>query len=249
MPGQILPKIDPISVSEKIGKFLKEEFRKRKKTLAIVGVSGGVDSSLTAELCRRAGLDVKRVFMPHLPAGRHGGKTSYKPEGIFLKTNIAKAVNILAGKTTDRISKGNIMARVRMIILYDLAKRFNGLVVGTENLSEYYLGYFTLHGDQAADINPIAGLWKTQAFELAKYFNLPIREPSAGLWEGQTDKKELGFSYEEADPILYLYCVKKIGAEKIIKKFDFSADLVYKIVERVENTEYKREEVPAYGKR
>ena len=140
------------------------------------------------------------------------------------------------------------MARVRMIILYDLARKLNGLVVGTENLSEYYLGYFTLHGDQAADINPIAGLWKTQVFELAKYFNLPIREPSADLWKGQTDEKELEFSYEEADPILYLYCVKKINPKKIIKDFDFSADLVYRVLEKVENTEYKREEVPVYGK-
>ena len=241
MSDQVLPKINNKSVAGEIGKFLKEEFRKRKKTSAIVGVSGGVDSSLTAELCQRAGLDVKRVFMPH-------GKTSDKPAGLFLKIDITKAVDVLDGKAADKISKGNIMARVRMIILYDLARKLNGLVVGTENLSEYYLGYFTLHGDHAADINPIAGLWKTQVFELAKYFNLPIREPSADLWKGQTDEKELEFSYEEADPILYLYCVKKINPKKIIKDFDFSADLVYRVLEKVENTEYKREEVPVYGK-
>src|SRR3989344_5759168 len=166
MPDRIFPKINHKAATAEIGKFLKEEFRKRKKTSAIVGVSGGVDSSLTAELCQRAGLDVKRVFMPH-------GKTSDKPAGLFLKIDITKA----------------------------------------------------------ADINPIAGLWKTQVFELAKYFNLPIREPSADLWKGQTDEKELEFSYEEADPILYLYCVKKINPKKIIKDFDFSADLVYRVLE------------------
>ena len=241
MSDQVLPKINNKSVAGEIGKFLKEEFRKRKKTSAIVGVSGGVDSSLTAKLCERASLNVKRVFMPY-------GKTSKGPGEDFSKIDITKAVDILAGKAANKISKGNIMARVRMIILYDLARKLNGLVVGTENLSEYYLSYFTLHGDQAADINPITGLWKTQVLGLVKYFNLPIREPSADLWKGQTDEKELGFSYEEADPILYLYCVKKISPRKIIKDFDFSADLVYRVLERVKSTGYKREEVPVYEK-
>lgn len=246
MPIKILPKINHKAISGKITKFLREEFRKRKKTLAIVGVSGGVDSALTAELCERAGLDVKKVFIPYLPAGRQGGEISKGPEGDFLKIDITKAVDILAGKTRDKISKGNIMARVRMIILYDLARKLNGLVVGTENLSEYYLGYFTLHGDQAADINPIAGLWKTQVVKLAEYLGLPVMEPSAGLWKGQTDEKELGFSYQDADPILYLYCVKKIKTEKIINDFDLKSNLVYRVVERVKNTDYKREEIPVW---
>lgn len=241
MSNQILPKIDPVSVFGKISKFLKEEFRKRKKTLAVVGVSGGVDSALTAELCKKAGLQVKRVFMPY-------GEISKNPGGDFFKIDITKAVDVLAGKTADKIGKGNIMARVRMIILYDLARKFNGLVVGTENLSEYYLGYFTLHGDQAADINPIAGLWKTQVIKIAEYLKLPVREPSAELWSGQTDEKELGFSYAQADPILYLYCVKNMKPEMIIKDFDFPADLVYRVVERVKSTEYKREGAPEYGK-
>ena len=222
-----------------IRRFLKKEFSKRKKTLAIVGVSGGVDSSLAARLCETAGLRVKKVFMPY-------GEISKKPHGDFLKIDITKAADILSGRSSNMVNKGNIMARARMIILYDLARKLNGLVVGTENLSEYYLGYFTLHGDQACDINPIAGLWKTQAIELAKYLELPIKEPSAELWEGQTDAKELGFSYQEADPILYFYCVKKWKPARIIRELDLNGDLVYKVVERVKNTEYKREAIPRY---
>lgn len=237
MSVKILPKINNKETISQIAEFLKREFKKRKKTSAIIGVSGGVDSSLTAELCKRAGLNLKRVFMPY-------GKISKNPGGNFLKIDITKAVNILADKTTDKIGKGNIMARVRMIIQYDLSRKLNGLVVGTENLSEYYLGYFTLYGDQACDISPIASLWKTQAIELAKFLGLPIRTPSAELWEGQTDEKELGFSYEQADPILYLYCQKKMSPEKIIKNLDLVPDLVYKVVERVKSTEYKRRGSP-----
>lgn len=241
MKSQILPKLNYGIVSGEISRFLRKEFKKRNKTVAVVGVSGGVDSSLTAKLCEIAGLRVKKVFMPY-------GSFSNPPRGDFLKKDITKTVDVLADHGADGISKGNIMARVRMIVLYDLARKSKGLVVGTENLSEYYLGYFTLHGDQAADINPIASLFKTQVIGLAKRLDLTIKTPSAGLWEGQTDEKELGFSYEEADPILYLYCVKKIKSEKIIKDFDLDSDLVYKVVRRVKDTEYKREEVPQYEK-
>ncbi len=239
MPFQILPKLDYKAVTEEIFQFLKKEFKKSGKISAVLGVSGGVDSTLVADLCEKSGLELHKIFMPY-------GKISQKPKGDFLKTDITKVVDLLAGRKSDRINKGNIIARVRMIILYDIARRLNGLVVGTENLSEYYLGYFTLHGDQACDINPIAGLFKTQVMKLSEYLDLPIRKPSAELWQGQTDEKELGFSYEEADPILYLYCVKKIEPEKIIKDFEFKDDLAYKVVERVKKTEYKRRGVPKY---
>lgn len=238
-------KIDCQKTAKAICDFLRKEFKERNKTTAVLGLSGGVDSSTVAVLCERAGLDLKRVFMPY-------GELSKRPQGNFLEINITKAVDILAGQEADRINKGNIMARVRMIILYDLARKCNGLVVGTENLSEYYLGYFTLHGDQACDVNPIGGLFKTQVRELAEYLPLSSevlnQPPSAELYEGQTDEKELGFSYEEADPILYLYCVKNLKPEKIINEFDLNADLVHKVVEKVKSTSYKREAVPEYGK-
>lgn len=241
MPSPILPTLNYGLISEEISRFLREEFKKRNKTTAVLGVSGGVDSLTAAFLCEKADLDLKKVFMPY-------SSLSEQSQGDFLKIDITRPVDLLAGSKADKISKGNIMTRIRMIVLYDLARKLNGLVVGTENLSEYYLGYFTLHGDQACDINPIGSLWKTQVIELAKYLGLPLREPSAELWRGQTDEKELGFSYEEADPILYLYCVKKMEPKMIAKDFDLSPDLVYRVVERVKNTEYKRKEIPKYGK-
>ncbi|MBI2190192.1 MAG: NAD(+) synthase, partial [Candidatus Levybacteria bacterium] len=113
----------------------------------------------------------------------------------------------------DSIRLGNIMARVRMILLYDLAKKHQALVCGTENRSEYHLGYFTRFGDEASDFEPIRHLYKTQVYQLASYLGVPKtvidKKPTAGLWAEQTDEGEFGFSYKEADPVLYLYFDKK----------------------------------------
>lgn len=113
----------------------------------------------------------------------------------------------------DAIRFGNIMARTRMIYLYDLAKKYDALVCGTENKSEHLLGYFTRYGDEASDFEPIKHLYKTQVYQLAEYLDVPAeiinQTPTAGLWHNQTDEKQFGFSYEEADQVLYLYFDKK----------------------------------------
>ncbi|OGK24355.1 NAD(+) synthase [Candidatus Roizmanbacteria bacterium RIFCSPHIGHO2_02_FULL_38_11] len=123
--------------------------------------------------------------------------------------------------TINNIRLGNIMARVRMIILFDLAKKHSALVCGTENKSEHYLGYFTRFGDAASDIEPIQHLYKSQISQLARYLNVPEEiikaRPTAGLWPGQTDERQFGFSYQEADPILYLYFDKKLTIREIEK--------------------------------
>ena len=134
---------------------------------------------------------------------------------------------------------GNIMARLRMIFLFDLAKRFNGLVAGTENKSEHLLGYYTRFGDGASDIEPIIHLYKTQVYQLAKYLKVPKKiiekEPSAGLWPCQTDEGEFGFTYKEADWILYLNRDKKIPLDKIPFKN------ARRIFERVKDNQFKQE--------
>lgn len=244
-------------VTEGICAFLSREFAQRHRTLAVMGFSGGVDSAVAAALCRKAGLSLLAVSMPY-------GKLSNRGR----VKRVARIINLLPNQLTEvditdsvnrdieliekqfsvklnKIQKGNLMARKRMTILYDRAWS-NGLVVGTENLSEYYLGYFTLHGDQACDLNPLGGLFKTQVMELARYLGIPLEIPSAELYPGQTDEKELGFSYEKADPILYLYCIKKTNPEKITKDFGLDADLVNRVVEKVRATKNKREEIPKY---
>lgn len=139
----------------------------------------------------------------------------------------------------NKIRVGNMMARLRMIILFDIAKKINCLVCGTENKSEKLLGYFTRFGDAASDIEPISHLYKTQVYQLAKYLKVPkfVIEalPSAGLWEGQTDEKELGFNYQEADQVLYQYYDKKTPIKKIAFKN------AKKIIKRLKENYFKQE--------
>jgi len=236
--------------------FLKQEFEKRNKTKAILGISGGIDSALAGFICKKAGLDLYIMLLP------------YQEKGLKESTEVANALNLPKNHITvvditkiidfeiqelqekielNKIDKGNIMARQRMIIQYALARNLNGLVVGTENLSEYYLGYFTLYGDQACDISPISKFFKTQVFALAEYLNIPKsvlnKQPSADLWEGQTDENEFGFSYRDADLIIYFSKIKRYSEEEIIRE-GFNQNLVDRVLKRVDDTEYKRQECP-----
>ena len=132
------------------------------------------------------------------------------------------------------------MARVRMIILFDLAKQIGGLVCGTENKSEKLLGYFTRFGDAASDLEPISHLYKTQVYQLAKYLKIPgqiiNQSPTAGLWDGQTDEGEFGFTYREADQVLHLYFDQKKSLNEI-KKLGFKN--TDKIIKRLLNYQFK----------
>ncbi len=119
----------------------------------------------------------------------------------------------------NRIRLGNLAARSRMMVIYDQAKKLDALVIGTENKSEHLLGYYTRFGDEASDIEPIRHLYKTQVIQLAKSLKIPpeiiAKPPTAGLWSNQTDAAELGFTYEQADPILYLHFEKKMSSANI----------------------------------
>lgn len=240
-------------VINKICNFLKKEFRERKKRNAIVGISGGLDSALTAYLCRKANLNLYGVILPYGNKSHEEGKKVTEflelPEKQIFILDITflinKQVKTISKIITelDKVNQGNIMARQRMIILYALAKSLNGLVVGTSNLSEYLLGYFTLHGDGAADIFPIRNLFKTQIYQLAEYLKFPDwlikKPPSADLWKGQTDEGEFGFSYKEADLILSLF-LKGLSEKQIIDRIR-NKKLVERVLKRVKNTNFKRE--------
>ncbi len=134
------------------------------------------------------------------------------------------------------------MVRMRMILLYDLSKKYNALVLGTENKTEHLLGYFTRFGDEASDIEPLQNLYKTQVKQLASYLGVPEeiikKPPTAGMWQGQTDEGEFGFTYEEADQILSLWHDKKADREVIIKA-GFSPDTVDKVIKRVTDNSFK----------
>ncbi len=143
---------------------------------------------------------------------------------------------------TNRLRVGNILARVRMIVLFDIAKKIDGLVCGTENRSENILGYYTRFGDEASDIEPIIHLYKNQIYQLAKYLKIPEKiinsPPSANLWEDQTDEGEFGFSYKEADEIFYNIFDLKKSVKKISKK---KFPHFKKIIKYLENNKFKKE--------
>jgi NAD+ synthase len=245
-------RINPEKTVDFMCAFLKKEFRKTGIKNAVLGVSGGIDSAVAACLCERA-LGKEHTFGIILPYKSTSG------ESLDCASELGKNLDIkcLQFDITPQIEayysdfshastlrKGNKMARERMSILYDLAAYFKALVVGTSNKSEIYLGYGTLHGDVACDINPVNDLYKTQIYQVAEYLGVPAeiikRKPSAELWKGQTDEQELGFTYAAADEILYYYIDKKIKPEDIIKSKGIDEKTVRKVIDKVKKSEFKR---------
>lgn len=221
--------INPEETTKKLVEFLQTSFQKAGFSKAVIGVSGGVDSATSYELTVRA-LGKDNVFPILLPFGDQHMKDA---QGTTI--NIKPLIESILPQ--DNIRRGNLMARTRMMLLYDQAKKHNALVVGTENKTEYLLGYFTRFGDEASDIEPLRNLYKTQVYQLARYLQLPdvvlTKSPTAGLWEGQTDEGEFGFTYKEADEILYQHFDLKQGVT------GFPKELVEKVLARVAQNDFK----------
>ena len=196
-----------------IADWLRDYLRDAEKEGYVVGISGGVDSAVAAGLAvmgvghrRVLGLIIPTKFAQNsINASRVVDWLDipylYQPMGT-----VATAMQDIMQIKLDRVAKGNIEARIRMIVLYAYANAKNYLVLGTTNRSEMEVGYFTKHGDGGVDLEPIADLYKTEVWELAKHLGVPgpvIRQaPTAGLWKGQTDEEELGMTYKELDGYL-----------------------------------------------
>ncbi len=252
----MMRKLDIPATAEQIITFLKQTVGEAGFSRAAVAVSGGIDSAVAVTLTTAA-LGPQAVFPLSLPYGNwhteSGGRTGrllrhLKIPGANLReTDIAPIVLAFAqaagldphrqsgstGEETDRLRLGNIMARTRMILLFDYARERSALVVGTENKSEHYLGYYTRFGDEASDIEPLRNLYKTEIYQLAEYLGVPedIRRaaPTAGLWPEQTDEGQFGFTYAIADQILYeLYDAKRSPQELVAEGMD------RKTIERVQ---------------
>ncbi len=222
----------------------------------VLGVSGGVDSAVCALLAARA-LGGKNVFGLIMPAGKAFADETgdaievAKKAGIAYNViNINPAVEALEGLVSmargekcGKIDSGNIAARTRMVALYGVAACKKYLVLGTGNKSELLLGYFTKYGDGGADLLPIGDLYKWQVRELARELGVPGRiirkTPTAGLWEGQTDEGELGFSYDFADRVLSMFVEGEMDGKDIITEVGKEKD-VRKIYSLVKKTSHKR---------
>ncbi|MBP7700505.1 NAD(+) synthase [Candidatus Woesebacteria bacterium] len=140
----------------------------------------------------------------------------------------------------NALRKGNVMARIRMIVVYDIAKKNHALVCGTENKSENFLGYFTRFGDEASDVEPILNFYKTQVRQLVEYLNLPSifldKKPSAGLWQDQTDEQQFGFTYQEADQVLFQVFEQSVNKLDVV---GVSPPTVEKVLEWVKAQDFK----------
>ena len=250
-----VPRLPPHAVPT-IHQFLRSHALTDGAEGVVVGLSGGIDSALVARLARDGlGRDhVLGVQLPdaHFPAGLRSETEEYAhalgiEHRVVPVASLVQAVGSLLPEVQDRISVGNAVARLRMLVLYMLARERHYLVVGTGNKSEILLGYFTKYGDGGADLLPLGDLYKTEVRGLARELDLPVpireRAPTAGLWEGQTDEEELGISYDEADRIL-VGLEQLRSPEEIASATGIALPRVLEVVGRVAKNRHKRRPPP-----
>jgi len=234
-----------------IKSFISSKVNEAKAEGVVIGLSGGLDSAVTTKMCAEA-LGKEKVFCLLLPAEatpkedtndalEFAKKIGVKYRIINISGIVKKIASTIHGKGKKEI--GNIHARTRMVVLYYFANKNNYLAVGSGNKTELLMGYFTKHGDGGCDIMPLGDMYKTQVRELAKHLKIPEKiinkTPTAGLWKGQTDEKELGIKYEILDKILY-GLEKGLKDNEIGKSAGMKISEVKRIKDVVNSTKHKR---------
>lgn len=231
--------------------FIRNEVHKTGLMRVVVGLSGGVDSALSAVLAAEA-LGPKSVLAVVMPYKSSHSDSRAHAELVVRQTGIASICVDITPQIevyfeqfpdADDRRRGNKMARERMTILYDHSARWSALVLGTSNKTELLLGYGTLYGDMASAINPIGDLYKTQVWALAEAVGIPDvivrKEPSADLWVGQTDEGEMGFSYRHVDQLLYLMVDQRYTRQELVAA-GFDEGFVDDIARRIMLSQFKR---------
>jgi NAD+ synthase len=231
--------------------FIRSEITRTGLSKAIIGLSGGIDSALSCFLAAEA-LGSQNVLAVRMPYKTSSADSLEDAQAVIEVTGV-QALTIPISEMADALisrqpemnsmRRGNIMARCRMIVLYDQSADFGGLVVGTGNKTEILLGYSTLFGDSACALNPLGDLYKTQIRQLSTALGMPAsvlnKPPSADLWSGQTDEGELGFTYAEVDKLLYLLVDQRYTPDECVAA-GFGESFVKAVVKRIQRNQFKR---------
>jgi len=243
--------IQPELVAELLVSFLREEVASAGLGRTVLGLSGGIDSAVVAALCARAfgPENVLSVLLPYRlsnPESERDARAVGEQLGLPMRrVDISPMADgyLAAQGVDDARRRGNVLARCRMTVLYDLSVEWRGLVVGTSNKSEILLGYSTQWGDGAHALNPLGDLYKHQVYELARHLGLPEgvieKPPSADLFEGQTDEAELGFRYADADRLLQRMVDRRYSEDELVAA-GFERDFVRAIAARLVANQFKR---------
>jgi len=231
--------------------FIKSEVSRVGFTRVVINLSGGLDSALSCALIAEA-LGPENVMALRLPYRTSSQDSLEHAQLMIDKFKVQSETIDITGivdplieldREMSNTRKGNIMARVRMIALYDQSEVFKGLPIGTSNKTEILLGYTTMWGDMASALNPIGDLYKTQVRQLSRAMDIPEmiidKPPSADLWVGQTDENELGFTYDEVDRLLFLLADQRYSAQECIEE-GFDKNFVNSVIARTRRYQYKR---------
>ena len=250
-----IPKIDDGKTKKSLTSFIKFQATTSGAKSLILGLSGGLDSACVAFLVRESNCEIplKLHWLPY---------KSSSPESLEDAQKVAKALelplqtiditntvdaSIESWGVDSKLRIGNLAARARMMALFDSSSKHSGVILGTSNLSERLLGYGTLHGDLACAFNPIANLFKTEIIQISKHLGIPesviSKRPTADLWKDQTDEAELGFSYQDADRVLFL--TFRLGLTKDeVEDYGIPPELTDKILSRVNQNSFKSKPIP-----
>jgi NAD+ synthase len=232
--------------------FVRDAVESAASQGVVVGLSGGVDSALAAALATRAlgPENVHAFFLPYRtsnPDSSADAQSVAHVLGIALRTiDVSPSIDAYFDAhepDADAVRRGNKMARERMAILFDQAKKRGCLVLGTSNKTEILLGYSTIFGDNASSLNPLGDLYKQQVWQLSRHLGLPeevvAKAPSADLWPGQTDESDFGFDYATADEVLYLMFDSGLTGAEIVER-GYGSDVVRRIERMERANRFKR---------
>ena len=259
----MLAKTDSKIAKEEIVNFIKDIKNKTNADGVIIGLSGGIDSTIVVYLLKEA-IGSENIYSYHLTTSttpkedteharlvakllnieyKEINIESISNEFLNLANNSVNSLANVNSNLENKVAEGNLKARIRMSLLYYFANLKNSIVVGNSNRSELLIGYFTKYGDGACDFEPIGDIYKTQLKKLAKSLKIPEeivnKPPRAGLWENQTDEDEIGFSYEILDQLLYFIVDKKLSNEDILKEMDISSDKIDNIRNKIAKNQHK----------